>query len=101
MAVILTIVLRLSGGVGSRRTVLTLKILLVGSLKSHISESLWEMTFIEMLRYPYLVKRLTALPNRSCPSHPSKATNSSTLVPMIKVVASDVHFQLALPLRMV
>lgn len=74
---------------------LTLNIFFVGSLKSHVSESLCEMTFIDMLKYPYLIKRLTALPSRSCPSHPWVKSRKLTTKSMLNV--SLVHLSLLPP----
>lgn len=80
---------------------LTLNIFLVGSLKSHVSESLWLITFMEMERYPYRMKRFTALPSRSWPWHPWLV--SKKLMPIIIDTATDgavVHLSFPLPMAL-
>lgn len=75
----------------------------MGSLKSHVSESLWLITFMEMERYPYRMKRFTALPSRSWPWHPWLV--SKKLMPIIIDAATDgavlvVHLSLPLPMAL-
>lgn len=70
------------------RLILTLKIFFVGSLKSHVSESLWLITFMDILKYPYLMNRFTALPRRSWPSHPW-IKSSRNVIPKVTVTAVD------------
>lgn len=84
---------------------LTRNTLYVGSLNSHRSVSLYEITFIEMPKYPYRTKTLMVLPTRNrdsiLPMHKLLISRNNVQNPIIlysKVIFCCSYFRASIPL---